>query len=87
MAEITLNSTGTTDLADQNTVLINNFFPKLFSRITLEWNEEKNMEETNDPYAISTVLKFITRIIYQVMDRLKDLFQMLNLVIQLHEKV
>ena len=85
VAEIQLNSTGDTVLADQDTVLINNFFPKLFSRITVEWNGEI-MEEINDPFVTSTVLKFITkskRIIYQVMDRLKDLFQTLNLIIHM----
>ena len=46
--------------AAQDTVLINNFFPKLFSRITVEWNGEI-MEEINDPFVTSTVLKFITK--------------------------
>ena len=60
VAEIQLNSTGDTVLAAQDTVLINNFFPKLFSRITVEWNGEI-MEEINDPFVTSTVLKFITK--------------------------
>ena len=59
VAEIQLNSTGDTVLAAQDTVLINNFFPKLFSRITVEWNGEI-MEEINDPF-ITSVLKFITK--------------------------
>ena len=60
VAEIQLNSTGNTVLADQDTVLINNFFPKLFSRITVDWNGEQ-MEEIDDPYITSTILKFITK--------------------------
>ena len=39
VAEIQLNSTGETVLAAQDTVLINNFFPKLFSRITQQFSE------------------------------------------------
>ena len=59
-AKIKLYSADNTVLANQNSTLINNFFPRLFSRITLELNSEQ-MDEIDDPYVASTVLKFLTK--------------------------
>ena len=60
VSEIKLNSTGNATLANEDTVLINIFFPKLFSRMTIDWNGEI-MDEIDNPFVTSTVLKFITK--------------------------
>ena len=60
IAKIELRSAGETVLADQDTTLINNFFPAMFSRMTLDLNGEV-IEEIDNPYICSTALKFITK--------------------------
>ena len=59
-ATIILQSAANTIFTDQDSVLINNFFPAMFERISLELNDEK-MEEVDDPYISSSILKFITK--------------------------
>ena len=59
-ATIVLQSAANTIFTDQDSVLINNFFPAMFERIGLELNDEK-MEEVDDPYISSSILKFITK--------------------------
>ena len=49
-----------TIITDQDTVLISNFFPAMFQRMTLTLNGEK-IEDPDNPYVSSTVLKFITK--------------------------
>ena len=59
-ATIILQSAANTIFTDQDSVLINNFFPAMFERISLELNDEK-MEEVDDPYISSSILKCITK--------------------------
>ena len=60
VAKIQLRSDADTVLAAQDTTLINNFFPAMFSRITLDLNGEI-IEEVDSPYICSIALKFLTK--------------------------
>ena len=59
-ATIVLESAAGTIFTNQDSVLINNFFPGMFERMSLELNDEK-LEEIDDPYISSSIMKFITK--------------------------
>ena len=59
-ATILLESAAGTIFTNQDSVLINNFFPGMFERVSLELNDEK-LEEIDDPYISSSIMKFITK--------------------------
>ena len=59
-ATIVLESAAGTIFTNQDSVLINNFFPAMFERISIELNDEK-LEEIDDPYISSLIMKFITK--------------------------
>ena len=59
-ATIVLESAADTIFTNQDSVLINNFFPGMFERMSLELNDEK-LEEIDDPYISSSIMKFITK--------------------------
>ena len=59
-ATIVLESAAGTIFTNQDSVLINNFFPAMFERTSLELNDER-LDGSDEPYISSSILKFITK--------------------------
>ena len=59
-ATILLESAAGTIFTNQDSVLINNFFPAMFERTSLELNDER-IDGSDEPYISSTIFKFIAK--------------------------
>ena len=59
-ATILLESAAGTIFTNQDSVLINNFFPAMFERTSLELNDER-LDGSDEPLISSSILKFITK--------------------------